>query len=177
MKIDLFGPQEREEVVELTGDPEELDIQTDDYALEDGVRVTCRIIRNGDLARVEGNASALLKVPCARCLDTFEKEVCGTFSFLVKRMPMGIPLPQESAEENEEAEDLIYVGHDATSFDITEYVREAIILALPMKILCREDCKGLCIVCGSNLNEGECGCRPEGSDARWKGLESLFEKK
>jgi uncharacterized protein len=177
MKINIFGPQEREEIVELTGGPEELDIQTEDYELADEVRVACRIVRNGDLARVEGEASALLKVQCARCLDTFEKKVCGKFSFLVKRMPVGIPIPQEEAEEKEEEEDLVYVGHDTTWFDITDYVREAVILALPMKIICREDCRGLCVVCGSNLNESECGCKPEGADSRWKDLEKLFGKK
>jgi uncharacterized protein len=177
MKITLFGSQEREEIAELSGDPHELDIQTDDYALAERIRITCRIIRNGDLARVEGAVSACLNVQCARCLDAFEKEVDGTFSFLVKRMPVGIPVPGEPSEDSEEGEDFIYVGHDTTSFDITDYVREAIILALPMKILCRDDCKGLCVVCGNNLNEGECGCKPESAEARWKGLEKFFEKK
>jgi uncharacterized protein len=177
MEITLFGPQEREETVELTGGPDELDIRSDEYALDDQVRVFCRIIRNGDLVRVTGEASTRLTGSCARCLEPFSREVRGSFSFLVKRMPMGVPIPPDASSEAGEEEDIIHVEHDVVKFDIGGYVHDAIILSLPMKIVCREDCKGLCVVCGGNLNEGECGCRPENSDPRWQGLGGLFENK
>ncbi len=177
MKITLFGPQEREEIAELIGRPEDFDISGDDYSVENHIGVTCRIIRNNDLARVEGEVSALLNAQCARCLEHFEKKILGAFSFVVKRLPLGAPIPGESKAETEDDEDIINVGHDVFSFDITDYVREAVILALPMKMLCREDCKGLCAVCGGNLNDISCGCKPESPGSPLKKLEKIFEEK
>ncbi len=176
MEIILFGPGEREEIVELDAGPEELDIQSEEYVLESPVHVACRINRNGDLVRVRGEAHASLSVPCDRCLESFLYEVCGSFSFLVQRMPQGVPVPEDSETESEEDENLYFVEHDANTFDIGKYVHDAILLALPLKLLCREDCQGLCVLCGSNLNEGECGCRSADTDSRWQGLKKLSEK-
>lgn len=176
MEIVLFGPQEREETVELTTPAGDLDIQGD-YALEDGVLVVCRIVRNDDIVRVDGEVSARLTVQCARCLEDFSRDVSGVFSFLVKRMPAGIPVPDEAGEQSDDERELIHVGHDTVEFDIFDAVREALILALPMRMLCRENCRGLCVVCGNNLNEHDCGCRPEREDPRWKNLGGLFDEK
>jgi uncharacterized protein len=63
---------------------------------------------------------------------------------------------------------------DATDFlDLTDEVREAIILALPGYPVCRDTCKGLCMTCGKNLNKGKCTCRKDGNDHRWAALEGL----
>ena len=58
--------------------------------------------------------------------------------------------------------------------DLTEVIRENLQLALPMKRLCREDCKGLCPICGRNLNDGPCGCKQQERDPRWAPLEAFF---
>ena len=58
--------------------------------------------------------------------------------------------------------------------DLTEAVRQYALLALPMKPLCRQDCAGLCPTCGHNLNQGGCGCPPQGPDPRWSGLNKLL---
>jgi uncharacterized protein len=57
--------------------------------------------------------------------------------------------------------------------DLTEPVRQALLVALPMRPLCREDCKGLCVVCGANLNYVDCGHRQEEADKRWDALRAL----
>ncbi|HUP28016.1 MAG TPA: DUF177 domain-containing protein, partial [Chloroflexia bacterium] len=57
--------------------------------------------------------------------------------------------------------------------DLSEPVRQAILVALPMKPLCREDCKGLCPNCGANWNDGLCDCTPEQMDNHWVGLREL----
>ncbi|MCL1909850.1 MAG: DUF177 domain-containing protein [Kiritimatiellaeota bacterium] len=64
---------------------------------------------------------------------------------------------------------------DGTDFlDLTEEVREAIILAFPGYPVCREDCKGLCMTCGTNLNERTCACHEAGQDNRWAALDTLM---
>jgi uncharacterized protein len=177
MEITIFGPQVKDEKVELTADARTLDIQSDDYSLENDIRVTFMVHRNGDLATVKGEAVAPVTVNCARCLEPFVIEVSGTFSLVVKQIPAGEPVPQLSEEEEEmDEERLLYMGHDITRLDITDYVRDAVILALPLKPVCREDCKGLCYYCGHNLNEGECGCERKTEDPRWQVLSEILSR-
>lgn len=61
--------------------------------------------------------------------------------------------------------------------DLTPDLREAILLALPINVLCAEDCKGLCAQCGANLNEGACACRREKAAGAWSALDQLNFKK
>lgn len=59
--------------------------------------------------------------------------------------------------------------------DLGPLARESLLLELPLAPLCRDDCAGLCAVCGADLNAGACGCQPADVDLRWAGLEGLFE--
>ncbi|WP_124098732.1 DUF177 domain-containing protein [Ruminococcus sp. Marseille-P6503] len=81
---------------------------------------------------------------CDRCLKEFEREYSFEFSHI---------LVQSSNTRNDE-----YVVCSGNTLDINELAISDLLLQLPTKILCREDCKGLCYVCGHDLNEGECNC-------------------
>ena len=99
---------------------------------------------------VRGKVSQRMACICSRCADTFETEI-GESDFI------------HSIEINA-----------TTDFvDLTEEVREAIILALPGYPVCRETCKGLCMTCGANLNKTTCRCRENGNDDRWAALGGL----
>jgi uncharacterized protein len=69
--------------------------------------------------------------------------------------------------------ELQIIPHGLTVIDITEDVRQTVLLSVPLKHVCREDCRGLCPHCGKNLNEGACGCVEKISDSRWQGLRPL----
>ncbi|HKI79320.1 MAG TPA: DUF177 domain-containing protein [Ignavibacteriaceae bacterium] len=71
---------------------------------------------------------------------------------------------------------LTYLFPDADKIDISNDVRDYALLAIPMKKLCKEDCKGLCPKCGKNLNEGNCNCSNDETDPRWKPLMELKNK-
>ena len=102
---------------------------------------------------VRGRLAQRLRCVCSRCADTFEP----------------------AASEGEFVSS--YEINEATEFlDLTEEVREAIILALPGYPVCREACKGLCMACGANLNRKTCSCHKTGSDSRWAALDALDEK-
>ena len=74
-------------------------------------------------------------------------------------------------------EDVVTViRSDQEYIDISKDVREYALLAIPMKNLCKEDCKGLCSHCGKDLNEGECGCTNEKIDPRWIALKNLYKQ-
>lgn len=99
---------------------------------------------------VRGELSLRLACVCSRCSDTFETE---------------------AAEREFVA---AFEINEATEFlDLTEEVREAIILALPRYPVCREACRGLCLACGANLNKAACTCRQTGRDDRWVALDAL----
>jgi uncharacterized protein len=71
---------------------------------------------------------------------------------------------------------LVYLPIETDKIDISQDVRDFCIIALPMKKLCSEDCKGLCFKCGTNLNEKECSCTKEEIDIRWQPLLDLKNK-
>ena len=73
---------------------------------------------------------------------------------------------------DEEVAFSLEIGSDEFA-DLTEELRECIILCFPSNPLCSEDCKGLCPHCGADLNKGPCACRPSGGDFRWGGLDGL----
>ena len=97
---------------------------------------------------------------CDRCGTSFEKP----FHFVIERM-------LASELEDEENDDILLLVDGA--FDLGELARETFILNMDTKMLCREDCKGLCSGCGANLNFEECRCKKE-IDPRWAALQKLL---
>jgi uncharacterized protein len=85
-----------------------------------------------------------------------------------------LPLPSRPREETElGAGDLEVAFYQGQSIDIDDVVREQVELALPMAKLCGESCRGLCLRCGANLNQGACACDQKQSDMRWADLEKF----
>lgn len=105
---------------------------------------------------------------CGRCLDKFTEDISHSFSYEC--------LPQEAiVEEKEElaADALDICYYTGGEIDLTALVHEQVALALPMRPLCKEECKGLCAECGANLNKGDCGCNKEPVDLRLAALKNL----
>jgi uncharacterized protein len=176
MELTIFDRNDRSYVEELIGEPDELEIGSDEYSLDEPVRVVCRMRRDGEFLRVDGEADAGLSVQCDRCVEPFVMYVSGSFSLLVKRLAFDEPVPERNDDDETSGdEDICFVDHNAKSIDIAPYVRDAVILNVPMKILCSEDCRGLCPVCGNNLNESSCSCDVARNDPRWGSLPGLIE--
>ena len=74
-------------------------------------------------------------------------------------------------------DDVDFAPFEGDEIDLGELFREQILLAIPMTPLCREECKGLCPVCGADLNAGECSCERGEIDPRWSALADLKDKK
>jgi len=119
----------------------------------------------------QGRVTAQVTLECARCLAPFLAELSEDTDFVI----CSSGLAGERGRLDQE-DYLLLQGNDLT-VDIVEPVRQALTLAVPLKPLCREDCRGLCPQCGANLNEGLCGCRTETTDPRWDGLRRLFPDK
>lgn len=76
--------------------------------------------------------------------------------------------------ENEDEND-IYIVVETMRLDLDELVSEDIFLSIPSRFLCKDDCKGLCSICGADLNEGDCSCKRP-TDSRWDALKDMFNE-
>ena len=120
-------------------------------------------------ARIQGNAQIVLKTRCDRCLTEvptiltleFEREVASPDTAL------------DSSNEEEEYEDGLEFM-EGYQLNVETFVYNEILLNWPMKILCEPDCKGICKVCGKNLNHGECGCDTFVPDPRMAAIKDIF---
>jgi uncharacterized protein len=122
--------------------------------------------------RIQGELATTVEVGCARCLEPVTRELERNFELLYR--PRGVDAGREEISVTQaEAEIGYYVGEGVELKDI---LREQILLALPMKVVCGEECKGLCPSCGQNLNQGACGCAAAVADPRWQALQGLKEK-
>jgi len=122
--------------------------------------------------RVKGRFSARLQTFCARCLEPLEHVVAEAFDALYR--PQGVDAHGDEASiSRAETEIGYYQGEGLLLEDV---LKEQILLALPVKQVCKDDCKGLCPHCGRNLNVESCNCVIAMADPRWADLEDIRRK-
>jgi len=124
----------------------------------------------GVLADVSGQG--VVELPCTRCLNPARQQIELHFQdeFHSKvEVTTGAPLPKPDEE------DPFYITENHL-LDLGEAIREYALLELPMQSLCKPDCKGLCPICGADLNAGDCGCTTDESDDRFAVLKQLLNK-
>ena len=127
------------------------------------VRVAGTIENRAGVVRLVFSVKSVLSLTCDRCLKAFEKPVDYSFSHIVVR-----------ELSNTDDEEFDYVVCEDGILDLAELARADLRLELPPKVLCREDCKGLCPQCGKDLNLGSCDCKTKDIDPRWQALSDLF---
>ena len=122
--------------------------------------------------RVDGELATRLELPCARCLEPVVQNVSRKFDLLYR--PLGTDAGNEELSVTAaEAEISYYQGEGLLLEDV---LREQVLLAVPLKAVCREDCKGICPTCGKNRNTERCSCAPPVGDPRWSALREIREK-
>ncbi len=118
---------------------------------------------------LKAEAKGRLATQCARCLESIEKEFCAV---------VDETLLQEDAENADvqnigESDVIVFSGY---SLPIDEIVLNSILVSMDVKYLCTDDCKGLCSVCGTNLNVAQCNCKSDYIDPRFEVLSKLCDK-
>jgi uncharacterized protein len=122
--------------------------------------------------RLKGDLATRLEISCARCLEPVAHDVARKFDLLYR--PQGTDArAEELSVTDAEAEIGYYRGNGVQLEDV---LREQVLLALPLKLLCREQCKGLCPQCGKNLNAESCSCAQQLDDPRWTALKDIKKK-
>jgi uncharacterized protein len=119
--------------------------------------------------RLRGRLSAGLELQCARCLEAVRQDVSRQFELLYR--PLGADAGRDELSVTDaEAEIGYYQGQGILLEDV---LREQVLLALPLKTVCRQDCKGLCPQCGKNWNQEQCSCTVPAEDPRWEALKDI----
>lgn len=153
----------------------DLSAETDDFRIASDVRFT-GLLRKLDETRfrLTGTVRAMLELNCSRCLESFPLPVAADVDLTYVPQPAGVPVAADVELQDEDLSTAYYHDH---LLDLGEMLREQFHLALPMRPLCQEACKGLCPQCGTNLNRETCGCNVKWEDPRLAGLRSLLERK
>jgi uncharacterized protein len=167
MRIEVENLTEKAEPFSHAYAPEEVELEDEGARLVSPAEVGGSATRKGEEVRLRGSIKTEVELLCDRCLAP-------------SRAPLEVEfdarfIPQAAAAgagENVELldEDLGVAAYEGDAVDMDELVREQILLALPLRSLCREDCKGLCAKCGADLNSGDCSCEQAETDPRWAAL-------
>jgi uncharacterized protein len=147
---------------------DELDLNNDETQIIGPVVGEVRFQRTNQGILATGTLDATVRQQCVRCLDECDSSLHLSFSDLYMptiEVVSGHPMPKFTEEDAFS----IDAHHH---LDLSEALRQQIILALPMQPLCSEDCQGLCPTCGINRNHATCACVDE-SDVRWSALSNL----
>lgn len=150
----------------FTTSADEIDVVHTGYSIEGSIKVDGSIVNTGRFYRVEGVVYCKKAFRCDRCLEDFVQAQEHSFMEEYKK---GV------ADDSEENEDVNYF--DGEVIDITDLIRDTILLAQPLNNICSPACRGLCMKCGANLNKSECGCDRTIVDPRLAVLQQLLNKK
>jgi uncharacterized protein len=146
--------------VKLKEAPEERKI-TDGCFLDGDLSFVGTLTNENDVFLMEGTLEISYISECYRCLKP-----------LKNNMKLKISESFVHGDSPEQSDMYVFEGK---TIDLSKVIYDNIILNLPMKQLCSENCRGLCSICGANLNEKQCGCDSEKIDTRLEGLKKFFE--
>ena len=120
----------------------------DDPVHFESVHVEGTVLGTGEAINVLAKATTVIDTRCSNCLEPMQLSLEAEMDVHFMRMP--------------DPEDPDLYAYDASTIDLTDPVRDALLLEMPLRFLCREDCKGLCPQCGTNLNKSTCTCQEGG---------------
>lgn len=133
-------------------DPTDMDLDMEGFYFRDPVKINLEIFRHVTRIFVKFRISTIVQAECVRCLKLVKTKIDIVTEVQYRPMP----------KLAEDIIDDIGIGYYSDEYlDFTDEVRDSLILELPMRVVCSEDCKGLCPHCGKDLNLGPCDCDRE----------------
>lgn len=169
MLLDLSRFRGGVERIERQDDPSAFDLTDDEFRLVGPVSFVAEVQKDARKVRLVGRTVATLELKCGRCLEPFQVPVDSAFDLLFLPASEAVG----GADEEIDAADVGVSFYQDDVIDLADVIREQLYLALPMKPLCRQDCLGLCPVCGQNRNTTPCTCKTEWVDPRMDALRKL----
>jgi DUF177 domain-containing protein len=146
--------------------------QEQDFTVVEPISLAFDIFKDKQQFRLVGHVKTTLELGCSRCLEPYTLPVDQTFD--LRYQPHAHNTGEGEVEIEED--DLTTAFYENDEIDLGHLMHEQFVLSLPMKPLCGDDCKGLCPVCGANLNKSTCDCNPTWEDPRFAALRELRTK-
>src|SRR3984893_1701693 len=169
MFLDVKDLAVRKQLIRKSYAPGSIDYQTGEMKQLEPLKVNATAeVLEGQI-RVAGEIETKVELVCASCLEPVVDELNRSFDLFYSPLPKG-EKPEEARLKEDDAEMGFFEGEGLFFADL---LREQVLLALPMKVICRSDCRGLCPNCGANLNHEECRCETHSTDPRLAPLARL----
>lgn len=169
MRIELENLEDGKGGFAHTYQPEELNLVDERVRVTEPISVKGRIRSSGSETQVSGRVETRVNVECDRCLKTLDMPVSAGFKLQY--------ITGQEYETSQAAEltvdEMALSVFDGEAIDVDEIVREQILLSVPDRALCNENCRGICSICGTNLNTGSCECKSSEIDPRWAALKKF----
>lgn len=146
-----------------------LGLARDDFEVAAPVALTFDIYKDKQQFRLVGQVRTALSLGCSRCLEAFDLSIDAEFDLRYQPHAQNTGEAEREIEEN----DLTTAFYENDEIDLGQLMAEQFYLSLPMKPLCTPQCKGLCSLCGTNLNRATCTCSPQWEDPRLAVLKAL----
>lgn len=164
---DVFTEEEKSVTKEVLLELTSLCFQGEEFRILEKTPVTLTLTNNGQgRASIEAEAEVKVELKCDRCLREVTREFALHFSVQA--------VSPDAADEQEQDEERGFL--EGYQLNVDSLISNEIITCWPMKILCKEDCKGLCSVCGKDLNEGKCDCDTFVPDPRMAAIMDIFRE-
>ncbi|MGE5371008.1 MAG: YceD family protein [Solirubrobacterales bacterium] len=151
----------------LSESADKLGLSFEGFRFVDDVDCDLTVTNTGKLLVSEGTLAVTVEAGCARCL----KPVREAFS-----IPFSVEFCAEENRPDFEGEES-FVYFTEPQINMADIISETVLVNLPLRFLCQDDCRGLCAACGADLNIGECGCVKDEIDPRWEALKQMMKGK
>jgi uncharacterized protein len=135
----------------------------------DNVLLNCEMDKSSSQIVINCKVKFVAKQTCDRCTAEFDEKMKTSFKNIYF-------MTHSRSEDEEDESGIYYLSPEEDKINLSSDTRENILLAIPMKVLCNEDCKGLCSKCGVDLNNKTCNCKEERSNPVWDSLLKLKGK-
>lgn len=128
-------------------------------------------VREYDHVRVSGRVGTQVSLVCSRCLAPYVTDIASSFTIFFRKETSRDTVEEEEIELNEQ--DLVSATYSGDEIDLTHEIGEQVAMEVPLKPLCGEGCKGLCPVCGTDLNQAACSCQREQVSLKFSALKDF----
>ena len=137
------------------------------------IKTALKAIPIGDMIEVTGEINTVVRLPCGRCLEEYETPLKSRFELTFVRRIQETLQDEEQEEIEISAAEMGLIYFQGEEINLKDGIQEQVILAFPIKALCKENCKGLCANCGKDLNEGDCSCDRRPPNNKFAALKNL----
>ena len=134
------------------------------------------VLRTSDNVQMSGTATVNLKPSCDRCMEPFDQRLAVPLHVnLAPHKDMNFGDGEGEDEDSLDEDDVAFSFYKGEEIEVSDIIREMLLLDVPIRYLCSEECKGLCAQCGCNLNTGSCSCAKTPVDSRFAALKQLLK--